>query len=307
MKARRMRSAAPKPASAETASSETAASLVEARALDELRRGEARFGHEVTREAALAHMGAGGERRHREIGARVFHDESADAGKALVLDALGGELRGELGLTAGAHQIHDVMAGKRERHLAAEVFLDQRKREVHARGDAGRRPDVAVADIDRVVLDGNLREALSHRGRIGPVGRRTAAIEHTRGGEDDRAGADGDGAGGARGCLAHEGEEALILHRRPRPLAARNHEGVETGEVRGRDIGERAVRTEDEAAGRGDGSTLLRDEFDLVGGFAGRRIDGGGEELDGARNVEDLGRVIDKHHHAAGRGGLRGL
>ena len=82
----------------DVAACETAASLVEARALDELRRGEARFGHEVTREAALAHMGAGGERRHREIGARVFHDESADAGKALVLDALGGELRGELGL-----------------------------------------------------------------------------------------------------------------------------------------------------------------------------------------------------------------
>ncbi len=67
MKARRMRSAAPKSASAETASSdrslpsETAAGLVEAGALDELRRGDAGLLGEAAGEAALAHGGAGGQ------------------------------------------------------------------------------------------------------------------------------------------------------------------------------------------------------------------------------------------------------
>ena len=59
-----------------------------------------------------------------------------------------------------------------------------------------------------------------------------------------------------------------------------------------------ARRTRPQVVATGPRSSA--DEFDLVGGFAGRRIDGGGEELDGARNVEDLGRVIDKHHHAGG-------
>ena len=65
----------------QVAAGETAAGLVEAGALDELRRGDAGLLGEAAGEAALAHGGAGGQRRHRKIGARVFDDEGADARK----------------------------------------------------------------------------------------------------------------------------------------------------------------------------------------------------------------------------------
>ena len=82
-----------------------------------------------------------------------------------------------------------------ERRLAAEVLLDQREREVHAGGDAGRGVDVPVADEDRVALDrrppGSARPARrsrpsgSSRGarRAGPASAsRNAPVqtEHTR-------------------------------------------------------------------------------------------------------------------------------
>ncbi len=66
---------------------------------------------------------------------------------------------------------------------------------------------------------------------------------------------------------------------------------------------ERAFDTQDQAAGRGNRAALLRDQFHLIGGRAGRRVYRGAQELDGTGDVERLSCVIDKHHVAAGSAG----
>ena len=69
------------------------------------------------------------------------------------------ELRAELRLPARPlHEQHELARG-RQRDVAAEVVVDEREREVHARGHAGRRPDVAVAHEDRIGVDGDVRVA----------------------------------------------------------------------------------------------------------------------------------------------------
>ena len=66
---------------------------------------------------------------------------------------LGGEQGGELCLTAGASEIDDELARDRRRGLSAVIVGDQREREVDSGRDSGRRPDVAVVDVDRVEVD----------------------------------------------------------------------------------------------------------------------------------------------------------
>ena len=78
------------------------------------------------------------------------------------------ELRAELRLAARAlHEQHELARGH-QRDVAAEVVVDEREREVHARGHARRRPHVAVAHEDRIGLDGR------------PSGCRRARTSHAR-------------------------------------------------------------------------------------------------------------------------------
>ena len=56
-----------------------------------------------------------------------------------------------------------------ERHLAAEVLLDQREREVHPGGHAGRGVHVAVAHEDRVGVHLDVRVALGEQRAARPV------------------------------------------------------------------------------------------------------------------------------------------
>ena len=57
-------------------------------------------------------------------------------------------------------------------------------------GDAGRRPDVAVAHEDRVGVDLDVGVAARELGAGGPVRRRAAAVEQAGLGEQEGAGAD---------------------------------------------------------------------------------------------------------------------
>ncbi len=60
---------------------------------------------------------------------------------------------GELGLPPRPSKVHDLPSCDLQRTVRVEVFLDEREREVHARGDARRGPDVLVVNEDRVRLD----------------------------------------------------------------------------------------------------------------------------------------------------------
>ena len=93
---------------------------------------------------------APGEGRHGQVLVEVVRDPRLELAQRRALGHLRGELRAELRLAARALEEHHEPARDLERHVAAEVLLDEREREVHAGGDAGRGDDVAVADEDRI-------------------------------------------------------------------------------------------------------------------------------------------------------------
>src|SRR5262249_48130025 len=108
-------------------------------------------------------------------------------------------------------QKQDEVTGDRERRVAVEVLFDERQREIHSSAHASRRPDLAVADEDRIRIDVHARmharELLGRR----PMGGRTTALEQAgagkkecaranRGGAPDHAGGAGYPAGESGVC-----------------------------------------------------------------------------------------------------------
>ena len=112
--------------------------------------------------------------------------QTLEAGIAL----LQGQRRAELRLAARALQEDDEMAGHRQGELAAEILLDQRQRQIDSGGDAGRGPDVAVADEDRIGLQVHGGKAAGEFGAAPPVRHGATAIEQAGGGQQEGAAAD---------------------------------------------------------------------------------------------------------------------
>ena len=144
----------------------------------------------AAQEGALAHAGAGGETGNRQFGAEIFADpgmELVETSSPRCSDSVAlncawppGRLRKTTSWRATASA-----------DLASEVLLDQRERKIDARGDAGRGPDVAVADENRVALRLSLRDSAA------PVPAQrvqcvvdAAPAQQASGGEQHRARAD---------------------------------------------------------------------------------------------------------------------
>ena len=126
---------------------------------------------------ARAHVGALGQRLHREVPGEVLDDVAAHLAQRLAHRLLRGECGAELRLVAGTAQEQHQMASDRQRGVAVEVFLDQRQREVHAGGDAGGGPDVAVAQEDRLGVDPHRGVQAGELGGRRPVSGGAAAVE----------------------------------------------------------------------------------------------------------------------------------
>ena len=175
-KARRIVSGVPKPQRAEISSTgsrallEQLAGALDPELLDVGGRRHADLAAEEAGEVARAHRGALGERLDAQVGVEVVGDPGLQLAQRAALGELRREVGAELGLAAGALEEEDQPAGDLDGDLAAEVLLDQRQGEVHAGGDAGRGPDVAVADEDRVGVDGELGVAAGELGRSTPSG-----------------------------------------------------------------------------------------------------------------------------------------
>ena len=211
---------------------------------------------------------------------------------------LRGELRAELRLIAGAAQEEHEPAGDGERDVATEVVLDQRECEVHARGDAGGRVDVAVAHEDRIRLDGDRRVELRQRVAHRPVRRRPAAVEQAGLGEDERTG-------------AHRGHPRDRPARRRTPSSSARSRIASTVPSPPATISvsrlaahaaESVVDAEHHAARRAHGRPARGHDLGRVGGAARLAI-GGREHLDRADGVEALdARIHDDHDPAGGHG-----
>ncbi len=70
------------------------------------------------------------------------------------------------------------------------VFRDQRQRQIHARGHAGRGDQATVADVDAVVLHLRQRELGCQLRRVAPVRGGVLAVQQAGAAKQEGAGAD---------------------------------------------------------------------------------------------------------------------
>jgi hypothetical protein len=193
----------------------------------------------------------------------------------------------------------DKVARHGQRHGAAEVLFDERQRQVDAGGHPGRGPDRAVAHEDRIGLDPDRGEASGKLGADRPMGRRPSAVQHTGRSEQERAGADRGDAPGPRRTLAQPIDQLRVRGRRFHARAAGDHQRIQSRA----DARER-IRCEFEPGRCCNALAAARHDSDGIGRRPARRDDmivGRGEDLDWARDIEQLHRREGEHLDDADR------
>jgi hypothetical protein len=250
---------------------------------------------EHAQEVAFAHRRASRECRDREVLVRLLDDPRLQLREHRPVGRLRLQLRAELRLATGAAHEHHEPAGHVEREVAAVVVVDERERKIDAGRDAGAREDVAVAHVDGIGLDGDLREEARERVALAPVRGRAPAVEQARGGEHERAGADtGDPARGARPA-SQRAEESFVARRGRRALATGDDQRVD----RAAQLVECPRRDERQPARRPLGSRRGGDDLDVVttapGALAGEAVRER-EHLERPGHVEQLHVVVGDDH-----------
>ncbi len=197
------------------------------------------------------------------------------------------------------------------RDVDAEVVLDHGQGEVDARGDARARPDLPVADVDGIGVDGEVRVRLAQLLRPGPVRRHPAPAEQSRRGAEERARAHRGDAPTARRGGADPGDERLVSRGGVGAAPAGQHERVDALVLAREQLG-----AETQPALGAHRATGTRGQGDPVPtGTAHRRgrPAGAGEDLVRADRIEGLDPVEgDDHdvallhgHHSEGAGSWR--
>ena len=210
---------------------------------------------EGTGEVTGRQTGAGGERLHAQVRARVLSDPLLELAQRRPPSGPDGRLRAELGLVARPAQEHDQVPRDGQRGVPAQVLLHQG--EVDAGGHARGRGHPPVADVDRVGVDRHGRVVAREPVAVGPGGGGAAAVQKAGQGEQDRAGADGDQPPGAWPVLAHPVGQPRV--RVPGAPAAGHDQGVRLGRV-----GEDLVRYDGQTAGRTGGRPVPGGRADTV-------------------------------------------
>src|SRR5215470_20088898 len=101
---------------------------------------------------ARAHAGASGERFHPERPRQILPDEFQQRRETALCSSQVQE-RGELRLAAGPAMIYDELLSRTPRYAFADILAYQGEREVDARRDAGRSPQLARLCIDAVCIE----------------------------------------------------------------------------------------------------------------------------------------------------------
>jgi len=150
-------------------------------------------------------------------------------GAEAVLGGLQGEGGAELRLPAGAFKEDDEVPSDAQGEAAAQVVLEQGQGQVNAGGDAGRGPEGAIPDVDRVWLDADGGVAAGEVGALEPVRCRSAVVEETGFGQQEGAGADGGDSAGVAGAGADPVDQGWVLGGSGYAGAAGNQQGVPFG------------------------------------------------------------------------------
>src|SRR5262245_7256493 len=152
----------------------------DADSLDRARRGDPGCPAVMANETALAHRGGIRKCAHRQVATDIVGDPGMQALEASIA-MLQRQGRAELRLAARALEKDNELAGDRQGHARPEIRFDESKREVDAGRDAGRCPDIAVADEDRIGIEFDRRKFFGELRASSPVRDRAAAIEEARG------------------------------------------------------------------------------------------------------------------------------
>lgn len=187
--------------------------------------------------------------------------------------------------------------GDGEGHVAAQVVLHERERQVHTGGDAGGGPDVAVLHEDRVGVHPHGGVRLGEEVAPLPVGGGPPAVEQAHRGEQERAGAHGGDPAGLAGEPTDLGEQLPVAQRLAGAAAAGDDERVD----RPGHVGQRPVGHHPEAAvgaqrprpgGRHGGAVAL----------GAQHVVGPGEHLEGPGQVQALQPGEGDEHDVGGHG-----
>ena len=178
------------------------------------------------------------------------------------------------------------------------------KCEVDPGGHARRRPELAVAAIDRLRVDDQAGELALQGARPRPVGRDPPAIRETGGGDNERSGTDGDDALGPLGQLPDSGHELRVTGCGVGSEAPRNDERVQPlGHVADRRRGDAEPRLGD------DRPAVGRDQRQVIAGPVGLETVehpvGAVEDLPRPDEVETLNAVVPGEHDLDRLGGVR--
>ncbi len=166
----------------------------------------------------------------------------------------------ELRLATGAPQVQHQPAGHRLCDVGAVVVLDERERQVDARGDTGRRPRlVRAADEDRLGIDCDRGEFARHLSGERPVRGRDATVEQAGLGGDERASAHADDATGVLGRDLYPADGVPVVPDGVDAATAGQDQRVDRFAWVGQRLGD-----EREAGAGGGGFAVLRDDTDGV-------------------------------------------
>ena len=156
------------------------------------------------------------------------------------------------------------MTRDRQRRLAVEVFLHERQREVHTRGNTSRCPDRPVAQEDRLGIHVHRRVASCELSGGRPVRRRAPAVEQPSRGEQEGAGTDRGGAPGGGSRLGDPVQQRAVGCGLAGSIPARDDQRVDRGERRGK----ARVRGHGQPAGSFERPAVDAEQLQLVAALA---------------------------------------
>src|SRR5262245_23020732 len=122
----------------------------------------------------------------------------------MVTDRLHGKLARILALAARTNAEEDVIPRDSQGCRTTKIGLDHSERQIHARRNTRRCPDIAVSHIDRLIIDVHLGPKSTKTIDAIPMRRGASAVEYPRCGKEERATAYRCDARSAQGGLLHE-------------------------------------------------------------------------------------------------------
>lgn len=175
------------------------------------------------------------------------------------------QLSRKLALASGTNAENNVPASNRERNITPVIGFNHRECQIHPSGDAGGGPDASILDVDRIPVDKHCGTKAPQGVDLAPMSRRAAPVKRARGGQEERATADGCNPGDPIKCSSNNFCHGTLSEFRSHTrLAADRKQCIDAGESLRCDIGKCHIGNEVHAGRRWKGSGLWSRDLDAI-------------------------------------------